>query len=197
LPKLVPAEEATGMRPVTAAYEKKLESIEQLPSAIAQSQDALKLLERMVGDPTKGVKPHPGFESYVGATLAPGAKYIPGTAARDFKGMEEQITGGAFLEAFNTLKGGGQITEKEGEKATQAITRINSGLSESEYRRAVDDLREILNRGIQRAESKIGKAKPGTAPASTSTPAKTVVKTGTYNGRKVVQYSDGSVSYAD
>jgi len=36
-------------------------------------------------------------------------------------------------------------------------------------------------------------AKKETAPA----PQKTVVRTGTYNGRKVVEYSDGSVSYGN
>jgi hypothetical protein len=37
----------------------------------------------------------------------------------------------------------------------------------------------------------------GKAPAAPASGGKTIVKTGTYGGRKVVKYSDGSVSYAD
>jgi hypothetical protein len=38
----------------------------------------------------------------------------------------DQIGGAAFLTAFETLKGGGQITEVEGEKATNAIARLST-----------------------------------------------------------------------
>ncbi len=45
------------------------------------------------------------------------------SSPRDFNAMLDQVQGGAFLQAFESLKGGGQITQIEGEKATQAIVR--------------------------------------------------------------------------
>lgn len=147
----------------SAKFEAEQLNIQQLPAAIEASEATLKLLDRMVGNPKKGIKPHPGFSDYVGATYLPGAQYVAGTDARDFRGMEEQVKGGAFLQAFETLRGGGQITEKEGEKATQAITRINSGLSEKEYLQAVEELRTIVSNAVNRAKSKISRG-AGTTP---------------------------------
>lgn len=68
----------------------------------------------------------------------------------------DQIQGGTFLQAFNDLRGGGQITEKEGEKATAAYNRLAStGMNDADYRQALEEfksevlkLREIA---IQRA----------------------------------------------
>ena len=37
-----------------------------------------------------------------------------------------QLGGGAFLQAFESLKGGGQITEIEGKKATDALARLTN-----------------------------------------------------------------------
>jgi hypothetical protein len=89
-----------------------------------------------------------------------GMRFIPGTSARDFQAMHEQITGGAFMQAFETLKGGGQITEKEGEKATAAITRMSLATSEKEYMVAAREFQEVIRRGIQNAEKEL-RAGPG------------------------------------
>ncbi|HSW61858.1 MAG TPA: hypothetical protein VLH56_00840, partial [Dissulfurispiraceae bacterium] len=43
-------------------------------------------------------------------------------------------------------------TEIEGQRATQAINRMNASTSEREFKAAADELRTILNQGIQRAE---------------------------------------------
>ena len=69
----------------------------------------------------------------------------------------DQLKGGAFLEAFNTLKGGGQITEVEGKKATDAIARMDNATSESEFKAAVKDYQDVIRKGMNRARMK---AKP-------------------------------------
>lgn len=56
----------------------------------------------------------------------------------------EQLEGQAFLQAFESLKGGGQITEIEGQKATQAMGRLSRAQSEGDYREALTELRGIL-----------------------------------------------------
>jgi hypothetical protein len=91
---------------------------------------------------------------YGGYGMAP---VVPGTPQADAAAILEQIGGKAFLEAFNSLKGGGQITEKEGEKATAAITRLgNRRQSYAGARQAINELRSIVKAGSQRARQKAG-----------------------------------------
>ena len=56
----------------------------------------------------------------------------------------EQIKGKTFLEAFKTLKGGGQITEVEGKKATEAMIAFNDATTGPELKLAVLKLRESV-----------------------------------------------------
>jgi hypothetical protein len=135
-----------------------------LPSAIQTANEAITLIDEMVGkDPVvdksgkvieKGTAPHPGFSSYVGATLTPGMRFLEGSDAASYEVRQKQIEGQAFLEAFRSLKGGGSITEKEGEKATAAITRMNKASSEKEYIQAARELQQILRTGVENAKKK-------------------------------------------
>jgi hypothetical protein len=125
------------------------------PEAIATAKTALTKIDEMLA--------HPGLAPAVGAggmgTLGvPGiAQYIPGSDAASFKARLDEILGGAFMEAFNTLKGGGQITEKEGEKATAAITRMSTMQSEAEFKKAARDFQNVIKEGIRKTEAKMAK----------------------------------------
>ena len=67
-------------------------------------------------------------------------------------GKLEQLGGAAFLQAFESLKGGGQITQIEGEKATAAITRLNQrAVSPENYRAALEELRQVYANAQARA----------------------------------------------
>jgi hypothetical protein len=70
---------------------------------------------------------------------------VPGTPQRRFGARARQLEGQAFLQAFESLKGGGQITEIEGQKATQAIARLDTAQSAADYRQALTELRDILS----------------------------------------------------
>lgn len=77
---------------------------------------------------------------------------IPATDAAGFQARLEQLGGRQFLQAFESLKGGGQITEVEGNKATNAMSRLQqTGQSEAEYRQAAEELKSILRTAAQRA----------------------------------------------
>jgi hypothetical protein len=146
------------------------------PEAISKADEAIRKIDELVGtEPTKtkegkiiaGTKPHPGFTSAVGATLLPGARFVDGTSAADFDARLKEIQGGAFLEAYNTLKGGGSITEVEGQKATQAITRMSLAQSEKEFKAAAREFQNILRKGIERSKAKLGNVgAPAAASAS-------------------------------
>lgn len=77
---------------------------------------------------------------------------IPGTASRRFGARASQLEGQAFLQAFESLKGGGQITEIEGRKATQAIGRLDTAQSAEDYRAALTELRDTLQLGMSRPQ---------------------------------------------
>jgi len=147
------------------------------PEAMNKANEAIRKIDELVGtEPTKtkegkiigGTRPHPGFTSAVGATLMPGARFVDGTPAADFDARLKEIQGGAFLEAYNTLKGGGSITEVEGQKATQAITRMSLAQSEKEFKTAAREFQNILRKGIERSKAKLGNV--GAPAAESATP---------------------------
>ena len=76
---------------------------------------------------------------------------IPGTDQAKADAIAKQIEGQAFLQAFAGLKGGGQITEVEGAKATTAIARLQRGQSKEDYSQALRELRGILQTARTRA----------------------------------------------
>lgn len=110
--------------------------------------------------------PHPGFETAVGASIA---KTLPqwavpyeGTDRAGFVERFKQIKSGAFMDAYNTLRGGGAITDKEGEKGTEALNRMSLSTNEKEFIQAANEFREIVRRGVARAKQQAGSS--GSAP---------------------------------
>lgn len=68
-----------------------------------------------------------------------------------------QLGGGAFLQAFQDLKGGGQITEVEGKKATDALARLtNMAQDDVGYRQALKDFRNEVVKLVKMAEQRAG-----------------------------------------
>lgn len=104
---------------------------------------------------------HPGLSDLVGAKgggaiLSYAGKETPiaGTNAAGAKALLDQIKGQQFLQAFESLKGGGQISEKEGEAATKALSAINERTSEKDLKQNINTLRDILQKAQQRASTR-------------------------------------------
>jgi len=93
---------------------------------------------------------HPGFEDVFGYIQGRLPTLLP--TATDAEKYLKQIQGKAFLQAFETLKGGGQITEREGIAATQAISRLNSAQSEAAAEEALFELYELAIRAMNKAK---------------------------------------------
>lgn len=134
-----------------------------LPQAEINAGNLDSTIEQMIG--TKGralkkgekeVAPHPGFENVVGMAAIPGKRFIPGTDAANFDALLEQARGGAFMQAYQTLKGGGQITEIEGTKATNAITRMNRAQSEEEFVKAAREFQDAYHAGVSKLKKQAG-----------------------------------------
>jgi hypothetical protein len=130
-----------------------------LPKVIDNADTAVKHVQELLS--------HPAFKSSVGMGV-PGMKYVPGTAQADFRSRMEQIQGGAFLTAIDTLKGTGAITEVEGTKATAAKNRMATATSEKAFNDAAKDFLDIMEQGVKQTYSRAGKAyvplKRGPAP---------------------------------
>ncbi len=73
---------------------------------------------------------------------------------RQFAPIAEQLRGASFLEAYNSLKGGGAISEAEGKKAEQAIARLQQYQSEGDFVAALNELRGVVAKGMERAKGK-------------------------------------------
>jgi hypothetical protein len=135
--------------------------MESASAVVEASNEGRNILNQMIGDayvnkqgqitvPKGGRRPHSGFEGVVGLGF-PGMRFVPGSPEADFDKKFKQVVGKAFLKAFNDLRGGGSITEVEGIKATEAITRLSRSSSEIEFIRAARELEDILAKGEQRA----------------------------------------------
>lgn len=79
------------------------------------------------------------------------APIVPNTAQAAADALAKQIEGQTFLQAFESLKGGGQITEIEGQQAKQAVSRLSRAQSVADYTDALDELVMIANRAVRRA----------------------------------------------
>lgn len=142
-------EKALGGKQGDAAFD--------LPRVEQNATHTLGVLERM--------KTHPGREGSTGFIQG----MLPSRTSDqvDFQSLVDQTQGQSFLQAFQMLKGGGQITEIEGQKATAAISRLgNQRLSDDAYLRAITDLEEVINAGLARARQQAGQG--GAAPSQGS-----------------------------
>jgi hypothetical protein len=165
------AAKATG----TAIAQGDIKAVQALPKIIADGQMAIDLVDKMVGKPavkdTSGkviqaaTAPHPGFNDAVGATWKPGFRFIPGTDAATFQTFQDQIEGTAFLSAFEALKGGGAISEKEGAKATAARLRMKTASDEKGYMEAAREFQEVVRKGVEAARNRVPGASSGGAAA--------------------------------
>jgi aminopeptidase N len=151
----------------------------ELPKVIDQANQTYQLVEDLITHP--GLKPAVGLSS----KLDP-RNYIAGTSAADFKVRLDQLQGQQFLQAFESLKGGGQITEVEGKKATDAMARMNTSQTEEEFIKSAKEFQSVIKAGLERSKAKAGgnQIMPNTEPMPQSDkPApKSLVKGQKYKG---------------
>jgi len=129
---------ARSLRPISGGPEDN--SADQTAAAQA-AQDSVNLIDSIINDPTL-----PSITGMVQGRLPPTTQ-----AGTDLNVRIQQVQGQAFLQAFESLKGGGSITEREGQAAQAAMARLNRVQSTEAYIEALTELRDIIQRGVQRA----------------------------------------------
>lgn len=168
IPKTLPPEQTPEVKgqqaAATASGEIAGKTVSQakvdLPKMEQQGKIMIDLLDKLEN--------HPGLEGVVGVPSIAGALHIPGTKEADFRARLDQIKGQQFLQAYQNLKGGGQITEVEGTKAENAIARMNTAQTEKEFKSAIDEFRSVINGSLERTRQQAGGG--GTTPTSPAQP---------------------------
>lgn len=132
----------------------------KIPAALIDAEETTKKIDDLLKNE--------GLDAIVGSVDQYRPSWALGEGGRKALSQLEQLQGGAFLQAFNTLKGGGAITEIEGQKAERAIARMQRYQSEKDFREALMDFRDAVKTGVRKLQAA---ANSGAAPAAGSPPS--------------------------
>jgi flagellar protein FlgJ len=134
-----------------------------LPSDLQNAQSTI--------DQIDSLSKHPGLDSIVGSFDQMRPSWTLGSEGKDALARFNQLRGRAFLQAYSTLRGGGSITEVEGNKAEAAMARMDRSQSEPEFRQALQDFRDAVQVGATKLREKAGVSALPTPAAGNSAPA--------------------------
>lgn len=131
-----------------------------LPAAKITAEQTMGNIDQLLADPN--LSSVSGVESYL-PDMAIGT-FSPATLG--LRRRVEQLKGSAFLEAYNGLRGGGQITEVEGKKAEQALARLDTAQTDQDFVTALKDFQDAVRTGYAKLAARAG----GNAPPITGVP---------------------------
>jgi hypothetical protein len=114
------------------ARNKQFEQVKQLTASANQFNEGIRVIDQILADPR--------IPENVGASAL--FSVLPATDARAIAGMINQVKGQNFLNAYESLRGAGGIGVIEGQKAEQAMGRVDQYLKEADLRKALTDLRD-------------------------------------------------------
>lgn len=137
------------------------------PGDLAVADQALDLLGK--------IENSPALES--GTGLSSVTNSIPGTEGYGFQQMVNQANSGAFLTAIERMRGMGALSEKEGDTARSAISRMSTASSKKDFLDALRDYRRVVEQGKARAMQRMQQGQQQgaaqTPPAASATQSKT------------------------
>lgn len=122
-----------------------------LPGASAMAQHVSEQVDSLKTDP------------YLDRMLGPMDSRLPNLTAdaARVQGKISQLQGGAFLQARQMLKGGGAITDYEGQKAEAAFARLNQAQSKEDFTAALDEFNFYVQQGLAKLEAQAGQQRMG------------------------------------
>jgi hypothetical protein len=157
----VPVQLPQGMRALGPGGMAEQKEVGKLRGGAIVNLDAVQTNADLLRKQIKGIREHPRLSAATGI-----GAYVP-TVRSDTVDLEErikQLQGGVFLQAYESLKGAGQITEVEGEKAEKAKARIqNLKQSDAGYLQALQDFEDEVQNLVRLAERKAQAGRPPAA----------------------------------
>jgi flagellar protein FlgJ len=123
-----------------------------LPGDIATADQTVAQIDQLLGNK--------GLPEIIGPLDQFRPSWTMSDSGRDALARYNQLKGKAFLQAYSTLRGGGQITEVEGTKAENAMARMDRAQSEEDFKAALSDFRDAVKTGLQKLKEKAGVAAP-------------------------------------
>lgn len=131
-------------------------------AAIPGATEAVKLMDKQIEDIVT--------DKYLPKMIGPMDSYLPNVSAdaNRVQSKLDQLDGVAFLQAYQMLRGGGAITEIEGQRATDALARMNTAQNEADFVQALRDFQYAVKSGLEKMAATSGAT---TAPGSGSPPA--------------------------
>lgn len=112
-------------------------------------------------------------DPYLPNMLGPVQGRLPNVSAdaARVQGKMNQLSGGAFLQARQLLKGGGAITDFESRKAEEAFLLMNTALNEEDFRTAMKNFLDAVRAGLPKLQTAApGAGATGAAPAAPGQP---------------------------
>lgn len=161
-----------SLNPIIAAREAgKIGAVEQTATGgaqLAQEQQAVAKGERELSEAKRAkenaaaainsqlqqiqrLESHPGFESAVGmSSIAPSMR---GSNAYGFEKQLEKLDAQSFMAMIPNLAGMGALSNAEGQKVSAALSALNTGLSEEEFRKEMKVISETLMQARDRLKT--------------------------------------------
>ncbi len=159
-PVMSTPKDVQGQNEQAATGKNNAEAVAALPQVESSASQIMSAIDSLASDP------------YLPSMLGPVNSRLKNLSAdaERVQSKMDQIGGQTFLQAFNMLRGAGQITEVEGTKATAAMGRLNTAQNEKDYRDALNELREIVVGSLSRARAKAGRGQSETSAPTAAQP---------------------------
>jgi hypothetical protein len=139
----------------TATGKSEGDAAAQIEGARLKAQAAFDIIDAISNDPAL-----PAITGTIqGGLLAPGIPGITGgQAGTDLAAKIENLEGIVFVQAYDSIRGAGQITEQEGAAAKAAVANLKRAQSPEAYKAALADLKQKLADLLAIAEAKAARA---------------------------------------
>lgn len=148
LAMVIPGTE-TEQKNISATVERAGAAIDRA-EVVTEEQTAVEAAIELAKD----IRNDPALESITGTIQGRLPAGVPGVTGgqpgADLNAKIEQLQGKTFLEAYQMLKGGGPITDLEGQKAERAMARLQRAQSAPAYKEALDDFIDAVERGAKK-----------------------------------------------
>lgn len=110
------------------------------PTVLSGSNELIGLLDSITSDPN--------LDNVLGTfdSLTP----VLRESSADLIAKIEQVKGNQFLQAYQSLKGAGQISEGEGKKAEASIARMQTAQSKKGFIQAANDFKSIIKKSVEK-----------------------------------------------